>query len=44
MKKNNLILLTLLMSWFVNGQSVKKLNDPSIVAQHKRMTFESWGD
>ena len=24
--------------------SVKRLNDPSIVAQHKRMTFESWGD
>ncbi len=29
----------------VFGQvSVKRLNDPSIVAQHKRMTFESWGD
>lgn len=24
--------------------SVKRLNDPAIVAQHKRMTFESWGD
>lgn len=24
--------------------SVKRLNDPSIVAQHKRMVFESWGD
>ena len=24
--------------------SVKRLNDPSIVAQHKRMTFERWGD
>jgi hypothetical protein len=24
--------------------SVKRLNDPSIVAQHKRMTFEKWGD
>lgn len=23
---------------------VKKLNDPSIVAHHKRMVFESWGD
>lgn len=44
MKKNKLILLTLLMSLFVNGQTVKKLNDPSIVAHHKRMTFESWGD
>ncbi|WP_435523426.1 hypothetical protein [Chryseobacterium indoltheticum] len=29
----------------VFGQfSVKRLNDPAIVAQHKRMTFESWGD
>lgn len=24
--------------------SVKKLNDPAIVAQHKRMVFESWGN
>ena len=24
--------------------SVKRLNDPSIVAQHKRMVFQSWGD
>ncbi|GEM53014.1 hypothetical protein EB1_28040 [Empedobacter brevis NBRC 14943 = ATCC 43319] len=24
--------------------SVKRLNDPAIVAQHKRMTFERWGD
>lgn len=24
--------------------SVKRLNDPAIVAQHKRMTFESWVD
>ncbi|AIL45440.1 MULTISPECIES: hypothetical protein [Elizabethkingia] len=24
--------------------SVKRLNDPAIVAQHKRMVFESWGD
>lgn len=23
---------------------IKKLNDPSIVAQHKRQVFESWGD
>lgn len=29
----------------IYGQvSVKRLNDPAIVAQHKRMTFESWGD
>lgn len=35
----------MLMITSVFGQiSVKKLNDPSIVAQHKRMTFESWGD
>lgn len=27
----------------VFGQ-IKRLNDPSIVAQHKRMVFESWGD
>lgn len=24
--------------------TVKRLNDPSIVAQHKRMVFQSWGD
>lgn len=23
---------------------IRKLNDPSIVSQHKRMVFESWGD
>ena len=35
----------LLVTFTVFGQiSVKRLNDPSIVAQHKRMTFESWGD
>ena len=40
---------TLLMLFFscsavtVLGQ-IKRLNDPSIVAQHKRMVFESWGD
>ncbi|MCB4235767.1 hypothetical protein LDL59_13625 [Kaistella anthropi] len=29
----------------VFGQfTVKRLNDPSIVAQHKRMVFQSWGD
>ncbi|RNA61403.1 hypothetical protein D1631_05380 [Chryseobacterium nematophagum] len=29
----------------MSGQvSVKRLNDPAIVAQHKRMVFESWGD
>ena len=35
----------LLVAVTMFGQiSVKRLNDPSIVAQHKRMTFESWGD
>ena len=33
------------LAFFCFGQvSVKRLNDPSIVAQHKRMTFQSWGD
>jgi len=41
--------LTLILCFFTGaalfGQlSVKRLNDPAIVAQHKRMTFESWGD
>lgn len=41
--------LTLISCFFTGaalfGQlSVKRLNDPAIVAQHKRMTFESWGD
>jgi hypothetical protein len=43
LKKGNLILL-LLVSFSVFGQSIKKLNDPSIVAQHKRMTYENWED
>lgn len=35
----------LLLSTSIFGQiSVKRLNDPSIVAQHKRMVFQSWGD
>ena len=42
-KKGKYFLL-LLMITNVFGQTVKRLNDPSIVAQHKRMTFESWGD
>lgn len=41
--------ITLISCFFIGlslfGQlSVKRLNDPAIVAQHKRMTFESWGD
>lgn len=42
-KKGKYFLL-LLMITNVFGQTVKRLNDPSIVAQHKRMTYESWGD
>lgn len=43
-KKAKLFLL-LFIAVNVFGQvSVKRLNDPAIVAQHKRMTFESWGD
>jgi hypothetical protein len=35
----------LLVAAVVSAQlSVKRLNDPAIVAQHKRMVFESWGD
>ena len=35
----------LLIAVGVFGQfTVKRLNDPSIVAQHKRMVFQSWGD
>jgi len=47
--KKELKNLTLISCFFTGsalfGQlSVKRLNDPAIVAQHKRMTFESWGD
>lgn len=42
-KKGKFFLL-LFIATSAFGQSIKKLNDPSIVAQHKRMTFESWGD
>ncbi|WP_068596992.1 hypothetical protein [Vaginella massiliensis] len=38
------IFLMLVFSSNINAQSVKRLNDPSIVAQHKRMTYERWGD
>lgn len=43
-KKINLFQF-LLITITISGQvSVKRLNDPSIVAQHKRMVFQSWGD
>ncbi|MEG2078126.1 hypothetical protein [Chryseobacterium sp.] len=38
------IILSFLMTTGIGAQMVKRLNDPSIVAQHKRMVFESWGD
>lgn len=39
------LLAFLLLTVTMSGQvSVKRLNDPAIVAQHKRMTFERWGD
>ncbi|MGC4130253.1 MAG: hypothetical protein QM564_12020 [Bergeyella sp.] len=28
----------------ISGQTIKKLNDPSIVAHYKRNTYEAWGD
>ena len=43
-KKINLFQF-LLITITISGQvTVKRLNDPSIVAQHKRMVFQSWGD
>lgn len=43
--KKGMFLLLLFITIGASAQlSVKRLNDPSIVAQHKRMTFESWGD
>lgn len=43
-KKLALIPLLLMASGVFGQFSVKRLNDPSIVAQHKRMVFQSWGD
>ena len=40
MKKYILLIIMISINYY--GQN--KLNDPSIVAQHKRMVFESWGD
>lgn len=43
--KKIILLPLLLLTVTMSGQvSVKRLNDPAIVAQHKRMTFERWGD
>jgi hypothetical protein len=42
-KKGKFFLL-LFIATSAFGQSIKKLNDPSIVAQHKRMTYESWNE
>ena len=36
--------LILLLFFAEHQAQVKILNDPSIVAQHKRMVYESWGD
>lgn len=44
LKKIQLLQLMLSTVLLFGQFSVKRLNDPSIVAQHKRMTFESWGD
>lgn len=43
-KKISLFQFPLIALTMFGQVSVKRLNDPSIVAQHKRMTFESWGD
>lgn len=42
--KNTILILLIFLADIIYGQGVKRLNDPAIVAQHKRMTFESWGD
>ncbi len=44
-QKKSCLFPLLLIAASLSGQvSVKRLNDRSIVAQHKRMTFERWGD
>ncbi len=43
-KKGTFFLFLLITCGAFAQLSVKRLNDPSIVAQHKRMTFERWGD
>jgi hypothetical protein len=44
MKKTITSLLLLLSIHQWSGQTIRKLNDPAIVAQEKRAVFESWGD
>lgn len=44
MRTSLIVMMSLFFVSAVKGQVVKKLNDPSIVAQHKRQVFESWGD
>jgi len=44
LKKISLFQFLLLATTVFGQVSVKRLNDPSIVAQHKRMVFQSWGD
>lgn len=44
LKKINKFLFLFITAVMFGQLSVKRLNDPSIVAQHKRMTYESWGD
>ncbi|MDR7693397.1 hypothetical protein PG593_03590 [Riemerella anatipestifer] len=43
--KYQIIISTAFFLIYISAKSqVKKLNDPAIVAQHKRMVFEKWGD
>lgn len=44
MRKIILLLIAIFIHPMMIGQMNKKLNDPSIVAQEKRMVFEAWGD
>ena len=44
LKKLALVPLLLIAVGVFGQFTVKRLNDPSIVAQHKRMLFQSWGD
>ncbi|MGQ2118482.1 hypothetical protein [Ornithobacterium rhinotracheale] len=42
--KKYIVLILLGVCFFLSAQPIRRLNDPSIVAQHKRMVFERWGD
>lgn len=44
LKKIFVIQLLCFAIYSIAQVSVKKLNDPAIVAQHQRMVFESWGN